>query len=302
MIYITGDIHGSPERLGVHSFYEQKEMTRDDVVIICGDFGMVWEESGESASERYWLKWLEDKPFTTVFVCGNHENFDRLYQYPVKEWHGGKVHEIRPHVLHLMRGEIFDIEPDQNDGKGDLAALPRRARFYHAKIDAGNLPAGEEYGKLRNVIVIFITTYDPFSENRMVYTIKNSCVEVPELEYEDGAKTIFLYTRGKEGNPPEELKQLLHYMEHSSIENASTESLKKLHRMVTAVKRDGEVGLAYMKSFEREARIRREGQTQEIIRLGRKFGKSEEEILALLQEELQISEEWAKELLEKYTL
>ena len=110
MIYITGDIHGSPERLGVHSFYEQKEMTRDDVVIICGDFGMVWEESGESASERYWLKWLEDKPFTTVFVCGNHENFDRLYQYPVKEWHGGKVHEIRPHVLHLMRGEVFDIE------------------------------------------------------------------------------------------------------------------------------------------------------------------------------------------------
>ena len=110
MIYITGDIHGSPERLGVHSFYEQKEMTRDDVVIICGDFGMVWEESGESASEQYWLKWLEDKPFTTVFVCGNHENFDRLYQYPVKEWHGGKVHEIRPHVLHLMRGEVFDIE------------------------------------------------------------------------------------------------------------------------------------------------------------------------------------------------
>lgn len=110
MIYITGDIHGSPERLGMHSFYEQKEMTRDDIVIICGDFGMVWEESGESASERYWLKWLEDKLFTTVFVCGNHENFDRLYQYPVKEWHGGKVHEIRPHVLHLMRGEVFDIE------------------------------------------------------------------------------------------------------------------------------------------------------------------------------------------------
>lgn len=44
MIYITGDIHGSPEHLGVHSFYEQKGMTRDDIVIICGDFGMVWEK------------------------------------------------------------------------------------------------------------------------------------------------------------------------------------------------------------------------------------------------------------------
>ena len=173
---------------------------------------------------------------------------------------------------------------------------------------AGNLPAGEEYGKLRNVIVIFITTYDPFSENRMVYTIKNSCVEVPELEYEDGAKTIFLYTRGKEGNPPEELKQLLHYMEHSSIENASTESLKKLHRMVTAVKRDGEVGLAYMKSFEREERIRKQGEeegeivgkTKEVIRLGRRFGKSEKEIILLLQEELQIDKDKAEDFLKKY--
>ena len=142
----------------------------------------------------------------------------------------------------------------------------------------------------------------------MVYTIKNGCIEVPELEYEDGAQTIFLYTRGREGNPPEELKQLLHYMEHSSIENASTENLKKLHRMVTAVKRDGEVGLAYMKSFEREERIRKqglkeglqEGKEVEIIKLGSKFGKSDAEILALLQEELQITEEQAKQVLEKY--
>ena len=101
-------------------------------------------------------------------------------------------------------------------------------------------------------------------------------------------------------------------MEHSSIENASSESLKKLHQMVTAVKRDGEVGLAYMKSFEREERIRkqglkeglqegkREGLEEGIIKLGRKFGKSDAEILALLQEELEITEEQAKQVLEKY--
>ncbi|MCI6784053.1 MAG: hypothetical protein MR594_10580, partial [Lachnospiraceae bacterium] len=102
----------------------------------------------------------------------------------------------------------------------------------------------------------------------------------------------------------EELKQLLHYMEHSSIENASTESLKKLHRMVIAVKRDGEVGLAYMKSFEREERIRRQGEAEgkavEIIRLGRRFEKSKDEIVELLKEELEIKEENALELLEMY--
>ena len=78
--------------------------------------------------------------------------------------------------------------------------------------------------------------------------------------------------------------------------------------MVTDVKRDGEVGLAYMKSFEREERIRKqglkeglqEGKEVEIIKLGSKFGKSDAEILALLQEELQITEEQAKQVLEKY--
>lgn len=132
-------------------------------------------------------------------------------------------------------------------------------RFYHAKLDAGTLKAGEDYGSLRNVIVIFIATYDPFGCDRMVYTVKNGCVEMPELPYEDGARTIFLYTRGTEGNPPEDLRQLLRYMEHSSIENAGTVALRKLHEMVTAVKKDGKVGLAYMKSFEIETRIRKEG-------------------------------------------
>ena len=97
-------------------------------------------------------------------------------------------------------------------------------------------------------------------------------------------------------------------MEHSSIENASTENLKKLHRMVTAVKRDGEVGLAYMKSFEREERIRRQGEEEGkkegleegIIKLSRKLGKEDTEILSFLQEELQIGEGQAKLILEKY--
>ena len=56
------------------------------------------------------MDWLDCKSFTTLFVDGNHENFDRLYEYPVEEWHGGKVHKIRPSVIHLMRGQIFEIE------------------------------------------------------------------------------------------------------------------------------------------------------------------------------------------------
>ena len=106
MIYITGDTHGDwMSRLRTNAFPEQKEMTKDDYVIVCGDFG-IWHDTNQ---ERYNLDWLEDKPFTTLFVDGNHENFDRLYAMPVSEQHGGKVHFIRPSVIHLMRGQVFNI-------------------------------------------------------------------------------------------------------------------------------------------------------------------------------------------------
>lgn len=106
MIYCTGDIHGDPRRFNTECFPEQKEMTKDDFVIILGDFGIVWSNSKE---EKYWLDWLNDKPFTTLFVDGNHENFNMLYTFPVVDFHGGKAHKIRDNIYHLMRGYVFDI-------------------------------------------------------------------------------------------------------------------------------------------------------------------------------------------------
>lgn len=90
--------------------------------------------------------------------------------------------------------------------------------------------------------------------------ISSKCEEIPDLPYDDGAKTLFLYTKGIEGNPPEELKKLLRYMEHSSAENADTLDLRELHEMVTEVKCDRKVGLTYMKAYEFEQRLLRQGE------------------------------------------
>ncbi len=110
MIYITGDTHSDFTRFSTDKFSIQKEMTKKDYVIICGDFGGVWNYIVESIYEKYCLDWLNEKKFTTLFVDEKHENFTRLYNYPVEEWYGGKVHKIRDSVLHLMRGEIFNID------------------------------------------------------------------------------------------------------------------------------------------------------------------------------------------------
>ncbi|MEE1219090.1 MAG: metallophosphoesterase [Ruminococcus sp.] len=111
MIFVTGDCHGEFSKLSYKSFPEQKEMTKDDFVIICGDFGAVWDYNGQNSSERYWLKWLNERNFITVFVDGNHENYDRLNNdYPIVDFHGGKAHKINDSVFHLLRGEIFDFQ------------------------------------------------------------------------------------------------------------------------------------------------------------------------------------------------
>ena len=171
MIYVTGDCHGNFRRFQPEYFPEQAGMTKNDVVIIAGDFGGVW--FGDSRDDET-LDWLERLPFTLAFVCGNHENYDALERYPVDDWHCGKVHRIRPHVLHLMRGQIFELEsyrfftmggakshdiedgilePDTSDFERRLTMLQRkpraRYRINHISWWAQELPSDEEYDEAR---------------------------------------------------------------------------------------------------------------------------------------------------------
>ena len=111
MLYLTGDTHSDFTRFSVRHFPEQKEMGRDDTVVILGDFGGIWAQH-KTPEEKYKLDWLNDRPFTLCFVDGNHENYDRLYgdEFPVVDYHGGKAHRICENVFHLMRGHIFDFD------------------------------------------------------------------------------------------------------------------------------------------------------------------------------------------------
>ena len=108
-VFLTGDTHGELDIAKVEAFAQVAQgLTRDDFLIILGDFGLVWSDPA-SAKERYWLDWLEDRPWTTLFVDGNHENFDLLDTLPVTQRYGGHVQDVRPHVSRLMRGETFHI-------------------------------------------------------------------------------------------------------------------------------------------------------------------------------------------------
>ena len=104
MVYITGDMHGDISRLDSPAI---KRLKKGDILIVCGDFGFVWDNS---KIEQKTLKKLGNKKFSVCFIDGTHENFELLNSYPVTQWNGGKVHNICGNLYHLMRGQIFKFD------------------------------------------------------------------------------------------------------------------------------------------------------------------------------------------------
>lgn len=215
------------------------------------------------------------------------KEFGKLIVVPQKVYYGNDTnkHGARLDVYleeavteeALENATVFDMEPDQNNSAENREALPKRTRFYHAKIDSECLEAGEGYQNLKNVVVIMIMPYDPFGMDHMIYTVRNRCEELPEMPYDDGARTLYLYTKGRKGNPTRELRQLLEYMEHTNEENARNESLLSIQRMVTKVKQDREVSLEFMKIFEREEMLIEQGRKEERINTEKALQQAEEE-------------------------
>jgi len=117
MFYVTGDTHGEIGRFIHEEEPIQKVLTSGDKLFVAGDFGYLYYSDGiRRVREEEDLDFLAKKPYQILFIDGNHENFDILNEYPVEEWCGGKVHVIRrdalgePKVIHLMRGQVFEIE------------------------------------------------------------------------------------------------------------------------------------------------------------------------------------------------
>jgi predicted phosphodiesterase len=104
LIYVTGDMHGDLTRF---KSKPMRALRKNDVLIVCGDFGFVWDDSPK---EKRILKWIGKRKYHVLFVEGPNDNLELLRRYPQAEWNGGKVREISGRLRQLMRGEIYSIE------------------------------------------------------------------------------------------------------------------------------------------------------------------------------------------------
>ena len=173
MIFITGDTHGEIDirKFNSRKFSEQKNLTKSDFMIIAGDFGLLWDSSNEC---KYWLNWLSEKNFTTLFIDGNHENFDLLNSHPVINWNGGKAHQITDSVVHLMRGQVFVLEGYKFFTLGGAKSSDIKFRKEGITWWKEEMPNQEEYNEgVRNL---------EFNDWKVDYVITHTCPsEIQEI-------------------------------------------------------------------------------------------------------------------------
>lgn len=161
MIYVTGDIHADLERFKSKAM---KRLKKGDTLIVCGDFGFVWDGSKK---EQKVLKWLGKRPYQILFVEGTHDNLDLLAGSPEESFQGGKARHICGNVWQLLRGEIYRIEDDDIFTFGGGESPDMDVRVEGETWWRGELPTVEELEyarenlKKHGNVVDYVITHSP---------------------------------------------------------------------------------------------------------------------------------------------
>lgn len=187
-MYITGDTHGNQILWDacINSFLKPW-----DTIMVPGDFGIGFFD-GRYWSEEMFYDYLEEQPYTVLFCDGNHENFYKLNAYEVKEWNGGRVQFIRKNVIHLMRGEVYEIDDKKIFVFGGGFSIDKDYRVPGKSWWPEEMPNNEEYETARKHLeacgykVDYIFTHTAPANtveymSRMNMGIKNTVIEESPL-------------------------------------------------------------------------------------------------------------------------
>ncbi len=207
------------------------------------------------------------------------------------------------------KGTVYDIEMQVADTK----ELPKRSRYYQSMIDLQMIDKGQHYKELKPSYIIFICPFDLFGKGRHLYTFENICKEDTSVSLKDGAARIFLNADSSQDDVSQELKAFLDYVAGKESEDDFVQRLAEAvkqarrnrewrHEYMTLLMRDQEniekgIEKGMKKGMEKG---KMEGRAEEIIETGFEFGLSENDILARLQNKLDISFQAAQEYLFRF--
>ncbi|RGF49916.1 MULTISPECIES: metallophosphoesterase [unclassified Eubacterium (in: firmicutes)] len=149
-VLVTGDVHGDILLL----LEMVRSIENDEMLFVTGDFGLFWFDIN-SNSDKYTIlnNMLESKNAYIVFVDGNHENHNFINRTEISEFCGAKCHKLLPRVIHIMRGEIVNIDGIKIFCFGGAYSVDRFWREKNKTYFEEELPNENEYDSgLNNLI------------------------------------------------------------------------------------------------------------------------------------------------------
>ena len=129
MIYITGDTHGSFNR--VADFCRENRTTKEDILIILGDAGINFQRGYADIMKK---DFLAELPITLFCIHGNHEQRPfTIPTYTEQEWHGGIVYAEKeyPSILFAKDGEIYDLDGQKAIAIGGAYSIDKMFRIVY---------------------------------------------------------------------------------------------------------------------------------------------------------------------------
>ncbi len=146
MLYVTGDIHADIRRLKGRA---AKQLKKGDILLVCGDFGFLWDGSPK---ELRLLDWLGKRPYQILFVEGTHDNIDLLSGYPEETLYGGQVRRVSGNCCQLLRGECYEIEGKRVFALGGGESTDMDIRGEGETWWSRELPSAEELAHARETL------------------------------------------------------------------------------------------------------------------------------------------------------
>lgn len=201
-IFITGDTHRDIDinKITTKKWPLQKALTKDDILFIAGDFGLPWSEN-ESNIDKYWLKWHNDKNYTTVFIDGNHENFNSYKNYPIVDFFGAKCHQIRDSIYHVIRGEIMNINDKSILFMGGAESTDKIYRKPNISWWKEEIPTDAEFQKFHEQINkgpdIIITHDAPSSIINMIPNIHYGEPSIVSREFQRALFSVYMNNKNE---------------------------------------------------------------------------------------------------------
>jgi len=145
-VFLTGDTHGSMSisKLASSLFPEGKKLTKDDIIIILGDFGIIWKEYPDK-HEVYWKDWLDNKPWTTIIVPGNHDNYSRINSLPQVKKYGAKIKQYSDSIYICNRGEVYTFNNQKFFTMGGALSIDKYQRTIGISWWEEEIPSNKEF-------------------------------------------------------------------------------------------------------------------------------------------------------------